>query len=133
MFTWKSHASLKFHFSQNDWYEIHTNWIPKWDFQPKWNLMPVWVHFVSHVKVLSMQVWISYRSFWQKRNFISCDKISLSCKHYPKLNACTCPSKYQVILKCSRNETSCEQNLFSCRFKTGIRSFGLWCEHTLSK
>ena len=24
MFTWKSHASLKFHFGQNDRYEIHT-------------------------------------------------------------------------------------------------------------
>ena len=24
MFTWKSHARLKFHFGQNDWYEIHT-------------------------------------------------------------------------------------------------------------
>ena len=28
-----------------------------------------------------------------------------------------CLSKYQVVLKCSRNETSCEQNLFSRRFE----------------
>ena len=28
-----------------------------------------------------------------------------------------CPSKYQVVLKCSWNETSCQQNLFSRRFE----------------
>ena len=61
----------------------------------------------------SMPVWISYRSFWQKWNFISGDKI---CKHHPKWNAYTCPSKYRVTLNCNRNETSCEQNLFSRRF-----------------
>ena len=63
----------------------------------------------------SMPVWISYRSFWQKWNFITGNKIL--CKHYPKWNAYTCPSKYRVVLKCSRNETSCEQNLFSRRFE----------------
>ena len=47
--------------------------------------------------------------------FISGDKISS--KHYPKWNAYTCPSKYWVLLKCRRNETSCEQNLFSRRFE----------------
>ena len=64
-------------------------------------------------------VWISYRSFWQKWHFISGDKIS--CKHHPKWNAYTCPSKYRVTLKCSRNETSCEQNLFSRRFEISNR------------
>ena len=58
---------------------------------------------------------ISYRSFWQKLNFILGDKIS--CKHYPKWNTYTCPSKKRVVLKCSRNETSCERNLFSRRFE----------------
>ena len=67
----------------------------------------------------AMRVWISYRSFSQKWNFISGDKIS--CKHYPKWNAYTCPSKYRVVLKCSRNETSCEQNLFSRRFEISNR------------
>ena len=67
----------------------------------------------------SMRVWISYRSFWQKWNFISGDKIS--CKHHPKWNAYTCPSKYRVTLKCSRNETSCEQNLFSHRLEISNR------------
>ena len=47
---------------------------------------------------------------WQKWNFISGDEIS--CKHYPKWNAYTCPSKYRIVLKCSRNKTSFEQNLF---------------------
>ena len=63
----------------------------------------------------SMRVWISYRSCWQKCNFISIDKIPR--KHYPKWNAYTCPSKYWVVLKCTRNETSCEQNLFSRQFE----------------
>ena len=90
---------------------------------PKWNLKPAWSF---HVNIIlpkrneyaqtrwmlrlmrmcvwnSMRVWISYRSLWQKWNFISGDKIS--CKHYLKWNAYTCPSKYRVILKCSRNET----------------------------
>ena len=31
--------------------------------------------------------------------------------------AYACPSKYQVVLKCSRNKTSCEQNLLSRRFE----------------
>ena len=52
---------------------------------------------------------------WQKWNFISGDRIS--CKRYPKLNVYTCPLNYRVVLKCSRNETTCEQNLFSRRFE----------------
>ena len=63
----------------------------------------------------SVLVWISYRSFWQKWNFISGDKIS--CKHCPRWNAYTCPLEYRVVLKCNRNETSCEPNLFSCWFE----------------
>ena len=72
----------------------------------------------------SLRVWISYRSFRQKWNFISGDKIS--CKHYQKWNFYTCPSKYRVVLKCRWNETSCEQDL------TGVSSFRLSCERTLS-
>ena len=72
----------------------------------------------------SLRVWISYRSFRQKWNFISGDKIS--CKHYQKWNFYTCPSKYRIVLKCRWNETSCEQNL------TGVSSFRLSCERTLS-
>ena len=66
-------------------------------------------------------------------NFISGDKIS--CKHYPKWNAYTCPSKYQVVLKFSQNEISCEQNLFSRWFvksQNGMSSFCLSCERTPS-
>ena len=73
----------------------------------------------THVRLKLMPVWISYRSFWQKMKFISGDKIL--CKHYRKWNAYTCPSTYQVVLKCSRNETSCEQNLFSRRFEISNR------------
>ena len=80
----------------------------------------------------SIRVWISYRSFWQKWNFISGDKIS--CKHYPKWNAYTFRSSYRVVLKCSRDETACEQNFFHVGLKsqTGITSFRLSCELTLS-
>ena len=67
----------------------------------------------------SVPVWISYRSFWQKWNFILGDKIL--CKHYPKWNADTCLSKYRLVLKCSQNETSCEQNLFSRWFEISNR------------
>ena len=64
-------------------------------------------------------VWISYRSFWQKWIFISGDKIS--CKRHLKWNGYTCPSKYQVTLKWSQNETSCKQNLFSRQFEISNR------------
>ena len=79
----------------------------------------------------SMRVWISYRSFWQKWNFISGDKIL--CKRYPKKNAYTCPWKFRVVLKYSWNETSCEENLSHAGLKsqTGMCSFRLSCERTL--
>ena len=121
---------------------VHMNWgemnlktvcISYRPFWPKWNFKPAWDF---HVNIIypkrnkqaqtrwmlrlmrmcvwnSMPVWISYRSFWQKWNFISGDKIS--CKHYPKWNAYTCPSKYRVVLKFSRNEISCEQDLIFLR------------------
>ena len=42
-------------------------------------------------------------------------------------------TKYRVVLKCSRKETLCEQNLFHARLKsqTGKSSFHLSCERTL--
>ena len=63
----------------------------------------------------SFRVWISYRIICRKWNFISGDNIF--CKHYPKWSSYTCPSKYRVVLKCSRNEISCKQNLFSRRLE----------------
>ena len=48
-------------------------------------------------------------------NFILGDKIS--CKHSLKWNIYAFPSKHRVVLNCSRNETSCEQNFFSHRFE----------------
>ena len=38
-----------------------------------------------------------------------------------KWNAYACPSKYRVILKCSRNEMSCENNLSLSLFEISIR------------
>ena len=73
------------------------------------------IAFNVHVRFKLIRVWISYRSFRQEWNFISGYKTSR--KHYPKLNAYTCPSKYWIVLKFSRNENSCEQNLFSRRFE----------------
>ena len=66
-----------------------------------------------------MWVWILYQSLWQKWNFIFGD--SILCKHYPKWNAYTYPSKYWVVLKFSQNETSYEQNLFLRLFKISNR------------
>ena len=61
---------------------------------------------------------ISLQSFWQKWNFILGDKIS--CKHYPKwISRHVHP--YQFVLKCSRNETLFEKNLFSRRFEVSCR------------
>ena len=109
-------------------------WTSNRSFWRKWNFKLAWDF---HVNIIypkrtrwmlrlmrmctwnSMRVWISYRSFWQKWNFISGDKIS--CKHYPKWDAYTCPSNYRVVFKCRRNETSCEQNMFSCRFEMSNR------------
>ena len=78
------------------------------------------IAFNAHVRLKLIAGVISLRSFWQKWNFISGDKIS--CKHYPKWNSYTCPSKYQVVLKCSRNEIWCEQNLLSRRFEISNRN-----------
>ena len=79
---------------------------------------------VEHLTLVFSQLFTcvqmkSYRSFRQKWNFISGDKTS--CKHYPKWNFYTWPSKYWVVLKCGRNETLCKQNLFSRRFEISNR------------
>ena len=107
MFIWEvkwTQAGMRFHFGQN--------------FTLAFSQLFTCVH-MNWCKMKLKTVWISYWSFRQKWNFISGDKIS--CKHYLKLNAYTCPSKYWVILKCSQNETSCEQNLFSHQFKISNR------------
>ena len=89
---------------------LETKWISADSLDVAFKRMCVWN---------AVLVWISYQSFWQKWNFISGNKIL--CKHYPKSNAYSCPSKYRVVLKCSRNETSCEQNLFSRRFEISLQ------------
>ena len=85
-----------------------------------------WIHadslnnaFNAHVHLKLIAGVTSLWSFWKKWHFILGDK--RSCKHYPKWNTCTCPSKYRVVFKCSRNKTSCEQNLFSCWFEISNR------------
>ena len=68
--------------------------------------------FNAHVRLELIADVISLRSSWQKWNVILGGK--LSCKHYRKINAYACSSKYLVVLKCCRNETSwteLEQNL----------------------
>ena len=77
------------------------------------------IAFNAHVRLKLIAGLISLQSFWQKWNFIWGDKIS--CQHYPKWNAYVCPSKYWVILSCSRNETSCEQYLSSRQFEISNR------------
>ena len=119
--------------------KLKTVWISNRSFWPTWNVKPAWdfhvniiyskrnelaqTHWMLRLMRMcvwnSMPVWISYRSFRQKWNFISGNRIS--CKHHPKWNAHTCPSKYRVTLKYCWNETSCEENLFSRRFKISNR------------
>ena len=55
-------------------------------------------------------------------------------KQYPKWNAYVWSSKYRFILKCTRNEMSCEQNCFNAGLKshTSLSAFRLSCERTLS-
>ena len=106
-------------------------WISYRSFWLKWSLKLVWHFHVNkiyskqidwfdtvfnvhvHVKLIGGMVFISV--IWQKWNFILGDKIWH--KHYPKWNAYVYSSKYRVALKCSLNETSCEQNLISRRFE----------------
>ena len=97
---------------------------PVWDFIFVENLTSMFSQLFTYVHINWGQMklkplWISFWSFWPKWNFISVHKISL--KHYPKWNAYTCPSKCWVVLKCSWNEMSYEQNLFSCRFEISNR------------
>ena len=59
------------------------------------------IAFNAHVRLKLIAGVISLRSFWQKWNFISGDKIS--CKHYRKWNhmkgnICTCVSKNDWLL-----------------------------------
>ena len=90
--------------------KLKTVWILYRSFRPKWNFKLAWDFHVNiiypkrngqaqirwmlrlmHMCVWnSMRVWISYWSFWEKRNFISGHK-----------NAWTCPLKHRVVLKCS--------------------------------
>ena len=76
-------------------------------FRAKWNIfISVSGQFLITVYMIQPEMKlvagvISLRSFWQKWNFISGDKIS--CKHYPKWNhmkgnICTCVSKNDWLL-----------------------------------
>ena len=90
--------------------------------ETKWTAESLWMlHLMRMCVWNSMLVWISYGSLWKKWDFISGDKIS--CKRYPEWNAYTCPSKFRVVLKFSRNEISCDQNLFLRRFEISNRYF----------
>ena len=117
------------HFDRNEISNRHEIFMWTWTAESLWML-----HLMRMCVWNSMLVWISYRSFWQKWNLISCDKIS--CKDCPKWNACTCPSKHWVVLKCSRNGTELHVNrtCFHAGLKsqTGMSSFRLSCERSLS-
>ena len=113
------------------WISYRSFW-PKLDFKPSWDFyvfnLPEtkWISadsldvaFNAHVR-LKLTAGMDFISvILMGMKFISGDKIS--CKHYPKWNVYTCPSKCRVVLKCSRNEASCEQNLLSHRFEISNR------------
>ena len=107
-----------FHICHFDWWNfklVRFSWeqnLPK----AKWISMDslgIAFHVNVYLKVIADV--ISLQPFCQKYNFVLCDKIL--CKHYSKWNAYRYPSKYWMVLKCSRNETLCEKNLFSCWFQ----------------
>ena len=64
------------------------------------------IAFNEHVHLKFIAGVISLRSYWQKWNLVIVAEISS--KRYPKWNTYACPSKYRVVLKCSRNETPYE-------------------------
>ena len=74
---------------------------------------------------------ISYRSFWQKLNFILGDKIS--CKHYPKWNTYTCPSKKGPFWNAAEMKLHVNGICFHAGLKsqTSMSSFRLSCERAL--
>ena len=82
------------------------------------------IAFNAHVRLKLIAGIISLQSFWQKWNFILVDKIF--CKHYPKWNAYVCPSKYWVVLKCSRNERSCEHVILIFLFFYHVLEFSFF-------
>ena len=84
------------------------------------------------MKLIVIKCVVSLRSFWQKWNFIFCDKTS--CKHYPnwnhmKRNICTCANKSdwlflnrpfisdqprnEISFCFARNEKWCKKKIFS--------------------
>ena len=106
--------------------KLKTVWISYRSFWSKWNFKAAWDFLVNIIyskwneqaqtrwmlRLMHMCVWnsmlvrISYEtSFWVIKYHVN--------------NAC--PSKYWVVLKCSRNKDSCKQNLFSLRFETPNR------------
>ena len=124
-------------------------WILYRSFWTKWNFKPAWGFHVN--KILPETKWIRrdllnivFNAHVRLKliagmdfisvtlNFISGDKIS--CKHYPKWNTYACTSKDRVVLKCSRNETSCQQTCFydGLKSQTGMSSFHLSWEGTLN-
>ena len=108
---------------------LNDPWISYWSFWPKWNFKPAWDSHVnkftrSEISVDSLILCLLRVLFlWHNWNFISGDEI----KYCMKWNACVSPSKYRVVLKCSRNGTSSEQNFFSRWFEISNRyEFILW-------
>ena len=128
--------------------KLKTVWILYWSFWPKWNFKPAWDF---HVNIIypkrnkqaqtrwmlrlmrmcvwnSMPEWISYRSFWQKWNLISGNKIL--CKHYPKWNV---HQNIGSFWNAAEIKLHVNRTCFLVGFKsqTGMSSFRLSCERTL--
>ena len=89
-------------------------WIPYPSFRPKWKFQ-IGMRF-SCEHNLPEAKWISVNLFDIVFNeYVHLKPIAVILTEMKF--AYVCPSKYQVLLKCSWNETSCQQNLFSRRLE----------------
>ena len=102
---------------------------PVWDFISVENLTSVVSQLSTcvHMNWGEMKlktVWISYRSFWQKWNFISGDKI---CKHHPKWKAYNIHQNIESFWNVAEMKLHVNKTCFHTGLKsqTGMNSFRL--------
>ena len=84
--------------------------------ETKWISVDCWMLRLMRMCVWnSMRVWISYRSFWQKWNFISGDKI---CKHHPKWKAYNIHQNIESFWNAAEMKLHVNRTCFHARLKS---------------